>query len=220
MSGASAEADEGAAPAEQTPDQRRRARSRARYDARQREIVDIAARLFAERGYHATSVDDLTAATGLQRGGLYHYIGSKEALLFRIHERFIAPLLEAAHEIERREASAEQRLRALARALMRDIADYQPQVTVFIQEWRTIRADPRSRELVEARRQFEAVVERALAAGVAEGVFRIESARLALLGFLGMFNYSYQWFRADGGVAPEDVADRFCDVFLDGIRAR
>ncbi|MEZ5101818.1 MAG: TetR/AcrR family transcriptional regulator [Thermoleophilia bacterium] len=210
----------GADDAGETPDRARRTRSRARFEARQREIVDIAARLFADRGYHATSVDDLTAATGLQRGGLYHYIGSKEALLFRIHERFIAPLLEAAREIEQRDEPAEQRLRALARALMRDIADYQPQVTVFIQEWRTIRADPRAGELVEARRAFEAVLERVLADGVAEGTFRLDDARLAQLGFLGMFNYSYQWFRSSGGVPPEQVADRFCDVFLDGIRAR
>ena len=71
-----------------------RPQSRERYEARREEIIDIAARVFAERGYHATSIDHLVQATGLQRGGLYHYIGSKEELLFQIHERFIAPLLK------------------------------------------------------------------------------------------------------------------------------
>jgi AcrR family transcriptional regulator len=49
---------------------------RERYDARQRDVIDACARVFAERGYDGTSVDDLVAATGLARGGLYHYIGS------------------------------------------------------------------------------------------------------------------------------------------------
>lgn len=200
----------------------RRLRSRARFEKRQQEIVDIAAGLFAERGYHATTVDDLTAATGLQRGGLYHYIGSKEALLFGIHERFIKPLLEAAREIERQEPDPEERVRALARALMRDIAEYQPRVTVFLQEWRIIRSvdTTRAAELVDARRAFEAVVDRALADGIASGAFAIANPRLAKLAFLGMFNYSYQWYRGDGGVGPDEVADAFCDIFLPGIRAR
>lgn len=205
---------------ETDPAESRRLRSRARFDRRKLEIVDIAAALFARRGYHATTVDDLTEATGLQRGGLYHYIGSKEALLFAIHERFIQPLLEAAREIEQRESDPEARLRALARALMHDIAEYQPQVTVFLQEWRTIRVvdSPRAAELLDARRAFEAVVERALAAGVESGAFRIANQRLAKLAFLGMFNYSYQWYRGGGGVSPDEVADAFCDVFLDGVR--
>lgn len=208
--------------AEIDPAEARRLRSRARFDKRKLEIIDIAAELFARRGYHATTVDDLTEATGLQRGGLYHYIGSKEALLFDIHERFIRPLLDAAREIEQREDDPEARLRALAHALMRDIADYQAQVTVFLQEWRTIRAvnTARAKELLDARRAFESVVERALADGMASGALRIADLRLAKLGFLGMFNYSYQWYRGDGGVSPDEVADAFCDVFLDGVRGR
>ena len=207
---------------ETDPAEARRLRSRARFEKRKQEIVDIAAELFAQRGYHATTVDDLTAATGLQRGGLYHYIGSKEALLFGIHERFIVPLLEAAREIERQEPDPEQRVRALAHALMRDIAEYQPQVTVFLQEWRIIRSvdSPRAQELLDARRAFEAVVDRALTDGIGTGVFTIPNPRLAKLAFLGMFNYSYQWYRGDGGVSPDEVADAFCDIFLAGIRSR
>jgi AcrR family transcriptional regulator len=57
------------------------ANSAAKYDARRLELIDIAARVFARKGYHATSIDDLVEATGLKRGGLYHYITGKEDLL-------------------------------------------------------------------------------------------------------------------------------------------
>ena len=77
----------------------RRAGTRARFEQRRSEVVDVSARLFAERGYRNTSIDDLVEATGLQRGGLYHYIDSKQQLLLLIHEELIEPLLLQAEEI-------------------------------------------------------------------------------------------------------------------------
>jgi AcrR family transcriptional regulator len=72
---------------------------RRRYDSRRQEVIDVAARAFAERGYHATSMDDLSEATGLAPGGLYHYIGSKEQLLIAICDTLMDPLLERAVEL-------------------------------------------------------------------------------------------------------------------------
>jgi AcrR family transcriptional regulator len=208
----------------ETNARRPRGRPRDNHDARRDEIVDIAAQLFAERGYHATSISDLTQATGLHRGGLYHYIESKENLLFLIHERFIAPLLEEAHAIEARGEPPDVRLRALGHALMRDIATYHDQVTVFLHEWRSVATATRDAERAQrvrlARRDFEAVITRTLRAGVEQGYFRIPEPHLAMLGFLGMINYSYQWLRAGHDVDVDGVADVFCSVFLDGIRAR
>jgi TetR/AcrR family transcriptional regulator, cholesterol catabolism regulator len=199
-----------------------RRRGRPRDEARRQEVVDTAARLFAEHGYHATSLDELSAATGLQRGGLYHYIGSKENLLFMIHERFIEPLLEAAHAIEDQGDPPDVTLQKLAGALMSDIATYRDQVTVFLHEWRTIRPkdSDRARAVMDARREFEAVIGRTLRRGVAQGFFDITESRLATLGFLGMINYSYQWYRPGAEWSADDVAEAFCSFFLDGVRVR
>ena len=203
---------------------RPRGRPRDKHDGRRDEIVDIAAKLFAARGYHATSISDLTEATGLHRGGLYHYIESKENLLFLIHERFITPLLEEAHAIEARGEPPDVRLRALGHALMRDIATYHDQVTVFLHEWRSVatatKDAERAQRVREARRDFEAVIGRTLRAGVEQGHFKISEPQLAVLGFLGMINYSYQWLKAGHDFDVDTVADAFCGFFLDGIRAR
>ncbi|MEA2278378.1 MAG: TetR/AcrR family transcriptional regulator, cholesterol catabolism regulator [Solirubrobacteraceae bacterium] len=197
----------------------RKQRSRERYDERRQEVVDIAARVFADRGYHATSIDDLVRATGLQRGGLYHYMDGKKDLLIRIHERFIDPLLAEAQEIVARGEPPEATLRALAQALMHDIASYRDQVTVFLNEWRIIEHEPEWAAIRNARKAFETLVGDVLKRGQEEGVFAIKDRRIALLGFFGMFNYSYQWFKPGGRGKPEDIADQFCDIFLDGIRA-
>ena len=190
----------------------------ARYDAKRTEVVDIAARVFAERGYHATTVDDLVAATGLQRGGLYHYMDSKQDLLIAIHERFIEPLLESARAIVAEEGPADDALRRLAGALMQDIARYRDQVTVFLHEWREIESGPEWRSVRDARREFEEIIRSVLTRGARDGIFDVPEPRLTTLAFLGMFNYSYTWYDPGGAHSPDEIADAFADVVLSGIR--
>jgi TetR/AcrR family transcriptional regulator, cholesterol catabolism regulator len=196
-----------------------RPRSKERWLERESEVVDVAAALFAQRGYHATSVEDLVKATGLQRGGLYHYMNGKADLLIKIHQRFIEPLLEQAREIAADDGPADAVLRKLAAALMHDIATYRDQVTVFLHEWRVIEDDPEWEKIREGRKEFEGVIEQVLRRGVDERIFEITDVRLAVLGFLGMFNYSYQWFQPGGRFTPQLVADYFCDIYITGISA-
>src|SRR3954451_6201583 len=127
--------------------------SAAKYDARRLEIVDVAARVFALQGFHATSIDDLVEATGLKRGGLYHYISSKEDLLIAAHERFIEPLLENARAIAAEDLPAEEALRRLAHALIAHIAVYQDQVTAVLHEWRAIEDRRAWRHVRDGRRE-------------------------------------------------------------------
>jgi AcrR family transcriptional regulator len=194
----------------------------SRFDTRRYEIVDIAAGLFARHGYHATSLDDLCEATALKRGGLYHYIGSKEELLYLIHERFIEPLLAAAHEVESRGASPDATLRGLAHVLMGVIAEYNDQVTVFLHEWRSVvdKDSERAERVRQARRDFESVIERTLERGMADGSFTPRKPMLSVLAFLGMINYAYQWYRPDGDYSAAEVADVFCDIYLLGAGTR
>jgi AcrR family transcriptional regulator len=194
-----------------------RARSRDRYERRRQEVIDTAARVFAERGYHATTIDDLVEATGLQRGGLYHYIDGKLDLLIAIHARFIEPLLADAREIAAREDPPDVQLRALARALMGDIASFRDQVTVFLHEWRAIEGTEAWRGISSARHEFEGIILAALERGRAQGVFAFADAQLTMLAFLGMLNYTYQWYDPRGRTTPAEVADQFSDIFLDGI---
>src|SRR3954451_1402823 len=194
--------------------------SAAKYDARRLEIVDIAARVFARQGFHATSIDDLVEATGLKRGGLYHYISSKEDLLIAAHERFIAPLLENARTIAAEALPADEALRRLAHALMHDIATYQDQVTVFLHEWREIEHDSEWSHVREARREFEWIVQSILRRGEADRLFTVRDSRLTCLGFLGMINYSYMWYRQAGPHTADEIAEHFVEIFLSGIRAQ
>ena len=192
-------------------------RWRERFDERRGEVIDAAARVFARRGYDATTIDDLVEATGLPRGSLYHYTTGKQDLLIQIHKRFIAPLLEQGRAIEARALPPADTLRAVAHALMENIAAYRDQVTVFFHEWRVIEGDPRWEEILEERRQFEAIIDRALERGMREGDFAAQDRRIARLGFLGMINYAPQWFEPDGRMSAAAIAQQFSDTYLGGL---
>jgi TetR/AcrR family transcriptional regulator, cholesterol catabolism regulator len=190
---------------------------RARYDARRQELVDIAARLYAANGYHATSVDDLVEATSLQRGGLYHYIEGKQDLLVAIHERFIEPLLERARSVVGAAEPPDVKLTQLAQALMYVISTYQDHVTVFLNDWRSIKEGPEWQRIHHARREVESIVESVLEEGRAQGLFAIRDTRVATRAFLGMVNYTYQWYVPGGQLEPDALADELSSFFLTGV---
>lgn len=191
-----------------------------RYDAKRLEVVDVAARLFALRGYHATSIDDLVEATGIKRGGLYHYISGKQDLLVAIHERFIEPLLVASRAVAAERLPADEAVRKLAHALMNVIAEYRNEVTVFLHEWRAIEPGPAWTRVRAARREFEGIVRDVLIQGDREGTLELDDPLLASFAFLGMINYSYQWYDPAGPKSADEIAESFSTIFLDGVRRR
>jgi AcrR family transcriptional regulator len=193
---------------------------RARYERRRADVVAAAARVFAQRGYHATSIDDLIVATGLTRGGLYHYTDSKQALLFAIFDELMEPLLSRAREIVEQPGTPERHLRALTHAWVAHIATHLDHMVVFTQERGTLERDPRWQHLRAARRAFEQLLAGVLRRGQEDGSFVMRDPQLTLLTLLGMVNYTPQWFSPRGRLTPEQIADGYCDVLLDGTRPR
>lgn len=192
----------------------------ARYDRKRREVIDRAAQAFARHGYHATSIDDLVEATGLARGGLYHYIGSKQALLIEVFDVLMAPLLERARQIAATDEPAEQRLRELVRVWMAHVDSHRAHMAVFTQERRTLERTPEWERVRGDRREFEAILGAILEEGVAAGKLVIPDVHLAKLAITGMVNSTPQWFDPERRLTAEQVADGFCDLLLSGIVPR
>jgi TetR/AcrR family transcriptional regulator, cholesterol catabolism regulator len=187
---------------------------RKRYDERQAEVVAIAAQLFARRGYQATSIIELSEATGLAAGGLYHYIGNKDALLGLICDELLEPLIAQAGEILEVDGSAATHLRQVLRVWMEHIEAHQDHMLVFVQERQVMEQEPQWRRVRAQRRAFEEILERILARGEEEGVFRFDDRGLALLALLGMVNYTAQWLRPRGRLSAAEIADGYADLMF------
>ena len=187
---------------------------RERYERRRREVIATAATVFAERGYQTTSVSDLTEATGLAAGGLYHYIGSKEELLIAICDELLDPLLGRAREIASSAFAAEGQLRELLRAWLAHVATHREHMIVFAQERHVIEREPQWRRVRGKRKEFERLLDGILARGERAGAIRGGDRGLILMALLGMVNYTPQWLDPKGRLDPEQIADGYCDLIL------
>jgi AcrR family transcriptional regulator len=187
---------------------------RARYEARRSEVVAAAAELFAERGYDGTSMSELTEATGLAAGGIYHYIEGKDDLLIAICDELLEPLLERAREIVAAEAPPVEQLRELITAWVAHVVAHRHHMLVFTQERQAIERQPRWRHVRAQRKAFEKILDELLARGEADGSMTFADRRLSLLALLGMVNYTPQWVRPQGRLSAVEIADGYCAIVL------
>jgi AcrR family transcriptional regulator len=194
------------------PPRPRRAALRERYDRRQAEVVQDAARVFAARGYDQTSVPQLAEELGIAAGSLYHYFGSKEQLLIAICDQLMDPLLVEARELlDGPGDDAATQLRALVRLWVRHVIAHRDHMLVFLQERHVIDHGDQWLPVRRSRKRFEELVEEVL-----EGVpTRLGDRRLTLSALLGMVNHTAQWYRPRGRLDADAIADGYVDLILE-----
>jgi TetR/AcrR family transcriptional regulator, cholesterol catabolism regulator len=182
---------------------------------RRNELTRQAARLFAEKGYHGTSIGDLAEAMGVQKGSLYAHIESKADLLWEVARDGAVAFHEALDAVPD-ELSATEKIRAALRAHLRVVAEQLDVATVFIREWRYLDGERREAFLAE-RRRYEERFRALFREGRELGELRtdLDEATATLLA-LSAANWAYTWLRPD--VETDDLADRFFAVLLDGMR--
>src|SRR4051812_29788857 len=183
--------------------------------ARRQELTRAAARLFAQKGYHGTSVGDLAEALGVQKGSLYAHIESKADLLWEVARDGAAAFHDALDSVPEDAAPAEK-IRLGLRAHLRVVAEQLDVATVFIREWRYL-AGERREEFVAERRRYEERFRALLREGRELGELRtdLDDATAALLA-LSAANWAYTWLRP--GSETDELADRFTALLLDGMR--
>ncbi|HEY3058571.1 MAG TPA: TetR/AcrR family transcriptional regulator [Chloroflexota bacterium] len=182
------------------------------------EVYSAALRLFREKGYHATSMQDIAAAVGLYKGSLYHYIDGKEELLARVFERGMGALLADVERIAADPSSGPStQLRLVVEAHVAAVADNLDALTVFLHEWRALAGDSLS-TVRKQRDRYATLVSDIISRGVAAGEFAATDVRIATLGVLGMCNWLCQWYSPSGRLSAREIGARFADLVLDGLR--
>src|ERR671933_2868136 len=183
--------------------------------SRREELTREAARLFAEKGYHGTSIGELAEALGVQKGSLYAHIASKQDLLYETMRDGAAAFHGALDGIPD-ELPATEKIRLALRAHLRVVAEQLDVATVFVREWRYLTGERRE-VFVGERRRYEERFRALFREGPELGFLRtdLDDATVTLLA-LSAANWAYTWLRP--GDETDELADRFFDVLLDGIR--
>jgi AcrR family transcriptional regulator len=182
---------------------------------RRAELTRQAARLFAQKGYHGTSIGDLAAAMGVQKGSLYAHISSKQDLLYETMVEG-ARTFHAGLDAIPDDAPATEKIRLALRSHLQVVADQLDVATVFVQEWRYLEAERRD-EIVALRRRYEERIRAYFREGRDLGELRsdLDDATAALL-VLSAANWAYTWLQP--GRDTELLADRFYDLLVEGMR--
>src|SRR5690606_29202623 len=181
------------------------------------DVIRAGVELFNEQGYDATSVSDLTGRLGLTKSALYHHVESKEQILQIALEEALGGL-EQALEDALREPTAGERLRSIIRGAVRVLTDRQPQVTLLLR----LRGNSEiETAALTRRRRFDHTVTGMIRESQEEGLVRPDlDAGVATRLIFGMINSVVEWYRPDGPVDPELLAEQILAVALGGFQAR
>lgn len=177
-----------------------------------KKIREIAAQLFAEKGYNGVGVAEIGEAVGIGRGALYHHIESKENLLHSIASRYINDLVEAGSQIAGEYPDPSERLVMLSRHLMNVVSDSLAEITVCFREVQCLTGE-NYRTVMLLHSDYQKIWEMTIADGVEKGIFR-PVQKIAIKGLLGMYFYSCLWLKPNGPQTADEIGDIFSDFVL------
>lgn len=188
------------------------------YDIQRELILARAATLFANRGYPATSMNEVAQACGVSKATLYHYYRDKYSMLVSIAEGHVQRLLALVAEVEADKAlAAEARLRELIRRIVEEYADAQHAHRVLTEDVKHLDDADRARILGQER-EVVAGFARAVAA-LRPDLKKHKLAKPLTMLLFGMINWMFTWMKPDGTLAHGDIAPIVADLFLGGLPA-
>ena len=181
-------------------------------------LLPVAVAVFNERGYEATSMDDIAARLGITKSAIYHHVSGKGELLRIAVDRALDGLFAVTREPGAVRGPAIDRLEHVVRGSVRVLGAELPSVTLLLRVRGNSDAE---RAALERRREFDRIVSDLVRAAAAEGGVRadVDPAVIGRLLF-GTVNSLVEWYRPGGSLSAEDLADALVCITFDGLRTR
>jgi AcrR family transcriptional regulator len=183
------------------------------------EILFAAAQIFSQKGFHATSMQDIAEAVNLQKASLYYHVSSKQEILVDVLDRALDLLIANMEEVMNRPLPPDEMLRQAMRAYLVTILENRDLSSVLLLEHRSLNPEQRTRH-VPRRDRFEKLWRDLIQRGQQEGNFCSSDPAMTARALLGALNWAITWYRLDGELSPEMIADQFTDMFLIGLLCR
>lgn len=179
-------------------------------------VLQIAARLFNERGYDGTSMEDLARKLGITKSAIYHHVRGKEELLLLAVDRALDGLVAVAGEVRAMPGPAIDRLEHLIRGSVAVLADRLPFVTLLLR----VRGNTRvERQVLARRRELDQFAAGLVQQAAAEGDLRPDVDPMVTSRLLfGMVNSLVEWYRPRGDIGDAELADAICKIAFGGLR--
>lgn len=191
-----------------------------RYLQRKREIIDAAAMVFAEKGYHGASTKDIAGVLGIQQGSLYHYVTSKEEALEEVCWEGVEGFVSGAKKILATDMVTVRKLEEAVANHLLPMKDRQDYVIVFNNERHHL-PDEKRRRIGKSSQQYETIIETIFKDGIIAGDLRDDlDPRLATLSFIGLCNSATPWLGKSSNFSIEEVVKTFSTILTSGVIKR
>jgi len=180
-------------------------------------IIQAAARIFSEKGYHATSMQEIADAVNLQKASLYHHFSSKQEILAEILDQAFDLINNRLEIVLAQPLSADEKLRQAMISYFHTIAENQNLSAVLLLEMRSLNPELKARQSTR-REKFESLWKDLIVEGRQQGVFIEVDPSLTGRAIFGVMNWTVTWYRRDGARSATEIANMFADLLLNGLR--
>lgn len=180
-------------------------------------ILRSAAAAFRRKGYHGTSMEDISDALLMTKGSLYYYFKDKEEILYACHDFSLDRVLETTRRVvaEQKGAAASEKLSALIDALVHVMID-DLQGSALALDFSVLKDEPLAK-IIARRDEFELAMRQTVQDGVKAGQFRKVDPKLATFAILGAINWISKWYKPEGPQSAADIARMYSDLFVKGL---
>lgn len=183
------------------------------------EILVAAAQIFGQKGFHATSMQDIAEAVNLQKASLYHHVSSKQEILVDVLDQALDLLIERMQAVMAQPLAPDEMLGQAVRVYLATLLDHRDLAAVLLLEHRNLAPELHARH-VPRRDRFEQLWRDLIQRGLDDGVFCCTDPAMTSRALLGAMHWTITWYRPGGAFTPEQVADQFSNLFLSGLLDR
>jgi TetR/AcrR family transcriptional regulator, cholesterol catabolism regulator len=196
---------------------RRRGPPAARTPSTRVQILQSAAAAFRKLGYHGATVEQIATSLRMKKGNLYYYFRNKEEILFACHQYSLDRVIDLIDDIARSDEEPEVKLRRLIVAFVHTILDELHGTTLFIDL--EALTPSHLKTIIVRRDRVDRGMRQIIVDGVAAGAFVPSDPKLISFAILGAVNWIPRWFKVGGPASSQEVADRFADFLIAGLRS-
>jgi len=183
------------------------------------DILEAAAQVFRQKGFHGASMADIAEAVNLQKASLYHHVSSKQEILLALLDRALAMLTEHISAITTADLPPDEKLRQMIRAYLTALTDNMDLASVLLMEHRSLEPGLHARH-VPNRDRFEHLWRGVIDQGVKEGVFTCGDAALTVRALMGILNWTITWYRPGRAKTIQQISDEYAGLLYHGLLAK
>ncbi|HUS85503.1 MAG TPA: TetR/AcrR family transcriptional regulator [Anaerolineales bacterium] len=180
------------------------------------DIIQAAAQIFRQKGYHGTSMQDIADAVHLQKASLYHHISGKQEILVDILDRALDLLIEDIETVAKSDIKPEEKVLQAMQAYVGRLTEDTDLAAVLMQEHRSL-ADDLQDAHIARRDRLESLWRQIIKEGIKSGDFRHTDEVIATFALLGVLNWMITWYQPGGRLSAQEIANQFGDIFLNGL---